>query len=223
MLLRWERDEDGWRELPARAWPAYQPTPEQLQVIEETIQRHHCRSPPLSSSSASKKDDDECTEWLFQAATSLVFYNLDPHRGFEQFEQSANNKGHVDSMVACGVILVEGMGVPAREDKGIQWLQKAVNLDSPQACYELGTLYYTGIDGVLEEDPPKAFELFLRASQHDHTGGLYMVADCLLEGEGTERNVGRAIPLLYRAAERGHRFARQRIRELLATYSSRPM
>ena len=219
MLLRWERDEEGWRELPARAWPAYQPNPTQLTEIEEKIRQHHCRS--ISSSSSSSSD---CTEWLFQAATSLVFYNLDPPKGLEQYEQLAH-QGHVDSMVACGIILVEGMGVsPAREEEGIQWLQKAVDLHhSPQACYELGTLYYTGVEGVLEEDPSRAFELFLQASQHDHTGGLYMVADCLLEGEGTTRNVRQAIPLLYRAAERGHRFARQRIRELLATYSSRPM
>jgi len=43
-----------------------------------------------------------------------------------------------------------------------------------------------------------------------------MLADCLIEGEGTEKDVARAVSLLYRAAERGHRYARQRIRELLA-------
>ena len=70
-------------------------------------------------------------------------------------------------------------------------------------------------DGVVEEDPEKAFGLFQRAAKSDHTAALYMVADCLVEGEGTERNIHKAVPLFYKAAERGHRYSRQRIRELL--------
>ena len=70
--------------------------------------------------------------------------------------------------------------------------------------------------GVEEEDPEKAFALFERAAKLDHTAALYMVADCLVEGEGTERSVAKAVPLFYKAAERGHRYSRQRIRELLA-------
>jgi hypothetical protein len=185
-----------------------------LKEIQAKISRDNCSLLDLKS--------DSCTELFFHAATALVFYNLDPQKGFEQYEALAK-RGHVDSMVACGVILVEGMGIPPKEKEGIQWLQKAVDLNSAQGCYEMGTLLYTGVDGVLDEDPEGAFELFQRAASQDHTAGLYMMADCLLEGEGTTRNVGRAIPLLYRAAERGHRFARQRIRELLASYSSRPM
>ena len=42
-----------------------------------------------------------------------------------------------------------------------------------------------------------------------------MTADCLVEGVGCKVDIERAIPLLYAAAEKGHRFARQRIRELL--------
>jgi TPR repeat protein len=132
-----------------------------------------------------------------------------------QYEQLAK-MGHVDSMVACGIILIEGLGVPPREREGLEWLQKAVEYDSAQALYELGTVYYTGIDGVVDEDVHKAFELFERAAEQDHTAAMYMVADCLVEGEGTEKSVARAIPLFYKAAERGHRFSRQRIRELLA-------
>lgn len=84
-----------------------------------------------------------------------------------------------------------------------------------QASYELGCVYYTGIDGIVDEDVDKAFELFEKAAKEDHTAALYMVADCLVEGEGTERDVSKAVPLFYKAAERGHRYSRQRIRELL--------
>jgi len=210
MLLRWERDEEGWRELPARAWPAYQPNPEQLKSIEAEAGKRKCFGKSV--------DSDLCTELLFNMATALVFYNIDAKRGFQQYEALAK-KGHVDSMVACGIVLVEGLGIPPDEKTGIEWLQKAVARNSAQGCYELGTVLYTGIDGIVEEDPEAAFEYFRRAAEQDHTGGMYMMADCLLEGEGTEKNVGRAVPLLYKAAERGHRYSRQKIRELLAQYS----
>jgi TPR repeat protein len=222
MLKRWEMDEEGWRDLPARAWPAYQPNPEQLKGILAEITINNC-----NVTAANNKEDLEeypdledetlklCTELLFDMATSFVFYNVNPPAGLAQYELLAKH-GHVDSMVACGVILVEGLGVAPREKEGLAWLEKAVEKGSAQAQYELGTVYYTGIDGVVEEDVEKAFVLFEKAAAQNHTAAIYMVADCLVEGEGTEKSVARAIPLFYKAAERGHRFSRQRIRELLA-------
>ena len=222
-LRRWERDEDGWRELPARAWPAVQPTEAEMdQNIFPAALAQGCYSSNHTNSMEGNKKKKEtslspsCQELLFQIATTLVFYNVDPEAGLAQFRELATKYGHVDSMVACGVVLVEGLGVKPRERQGLEWLQRAVAAGSSQACYELGTLYYTGVDGVLDEDAEKAFALFERAAAGmDHTAALYMMADCLSEGEGTERNLARAVPLFYAAAERGHRFARQRIRELL--------
>lgn len=221
MMQRWEQDEDGWRELPARAWPPYQPNVEQMQSILESITIHNCdlhatdQCGNLSQREKVPAYIQQCTDWLFQMATTLVFYNVDPQAGLQQFERLAQ-RGHVDSMVACGIILVEGLGVPPREEEGLAWLEKAVEHGSAQGYYELGTVYYTGIDDVVEEDVDKAFALFEKAASQDHTAAIYMVADCLVEGEGTEKSLGRAIPLFYKAAERGHRFSRQRIRELLA-------
>jgi hypothetical protein len=213
MLERWERDEDGWRELPARAWPAYQPNPEELEGLRAEATHHKCTS--SDSNNNSKNTGDVCQKLLFNIATALVFYNLDVEAGLRQFEQLAK-VGHVDSMVACGVILMDGLGVPAQEEKAIEWLKKAAALDSAQGCYELAVALFTGLEGVLEEDAEAAFELFKEAAKQDHTAAMFMMADCLVEGEGTEISVAQAVPLFYRAAERGHRYARQRIRELLA-------
>lgn len=206
MLLRWERDEDGWRNLPARAWPSYQPKPEELKTMQAEASNLGCDG---------KSANDLCTDLLFNIATTLVFYNVDPEKGFHYYQELAH-QGHVDSMVACGIMLVEGFGIEPEPEKGIEWLRQAILQKSAQACYELGTCLYTGIDGILEEDPEGAYALFQRAADQNHTGGLYMAADCLVEGEGTKQNVANAVPLFYRAAERGHRYSRQRIRELLA-------
>lgn len=230
MLKRWERDEEGWRELPARAWPAVQPKPEELKPIMAEIKLLGC----LDSKSKSTKDydgkgtrniarkmevqdeEDLCTQLLFDMATTLVFYSLDPEAGLNQYRRLATEHDHVDSMVACGIVLVEGLGVPPREEEGLSWLQRAADEGSAQGLYELGTLHYTGLDGVLDENPAKAFALFEQAAAQDHTAAMYMMADCLVEGDGTPRSVARAVPLFYKAAERGHRYSRQRIRELLA-------
>ena len=215
MLSRWQRDEDGWRELPARAWPAFQPNAEQLKLIRERIQQNRCRTTSSLKKDDDPHNDDICSKLLFNAATSMVFYQLDPKAGYQQYKELAE-QGHIDSMVALGVLLLEGMGIPPNEEEGIRWLKRAVELGSIQGYYELGTVLYCGIDGVLDEDPEGAFVLFEKAAKASHTAALYMMADCLVEGEGTEKDIAKAVPLFYQAAERGHRYARQRIRELLA-------
>ena len=247
MLNRWQQDEEGWRDLPSRAWPEYQPNPQQLDSIVAEIERLGCTEKILSekeSGDAELNDNgnnnrllirrktscsfSQCMKLLFDMASGMVFYQVNPGAGFALYESLAK-RGHTDAMVACGIVLVEGLGIPPREHEGFAWLEKAIeahdnNSNSAnkatassmaQACYELGCVYYTGIDGIVEEDPEKAFGLFERAAEQDHTAALYMVADCLVEGEGTERNVSTAVPLFYKAAERGHRYSRQRIRELL--------
>lgn len=214
MLRRWERDEEeNWRTLPARAWPAYQPNPEEVQRIQRRIllDQPSCTLTNISSTSSA------CQELLFQVATGLVFYNVDSEEGLRIFRALAN-AGNVDAMVACGIVLVEGFGGQISEEEGLDWLRKAVEHGSVQGYYELACLLYTGIDGVLEEDGKAAFALFQRAAAAKHPGGMYMCADCLLEGEDCPRDVGEALVLLYEAAERGHRYARQRVRELLKEY-----
>jgi hypothetical protein len=217
MLKRWKKDEDGWRELPARAWPAYQPDENQLKGIQIEVAKHNC-----ADESTVPNNNDFCKELMFNMATALVFCNLDTQTGFQQYEELAK-QGHVDSMVACGVVLVEGLGIAPREEEGVAWLKKAVERGgSAQAYYELGIVFYTGIDDVIEEDLEAAFRLFEKAAEHGHTAGMYMAADCLIEGEGTAKDVARAIPLLYRAAEKGHRYSRQRVREFLSSKVYQP-
>ncbi len=236
LLDRWQKDEEGWRNLPSRAWPEYQPNQEQLDGIVAEVERLGCsqrvleekenpsRFSWLGMGRKSSCSLDQCKKLLFDMASGLVFYQVDPAAGFALYEALAK-RGHTDAMVACGIVLIEGLGIPPREHEGLAWLEKAVaahdqsNAETAasmaQASYELGCVYYTGIDGIVEEDAEKAFELFEKAADQDHTAALYMVADCLVEGDGTERNVSKAVPLFYKAAERGHRYSRQRIRELL--------
>ena len=101
-----------------------------------------------------------------------------------------------------------------QEAEGLEYLRSSVDLGSAQGHYELGTALYTGLEGILDEDEAEAFAHFEAAAEQGHLGGCFMVADCLLSGTGCGVDVQRAIPLLFTAAEGGHRFARQKLREL---------
>jgi TPR repeat protein len=201
---RWTKDEDGWRKLPPRSWPAYQPPAEKIPSLEvDLLQCPKNAGAPLSQ---------DCAKAHFDYATALVFASVDPPRGLERYTELAEG-GNVDGMVAAGVTLVEGNGVPTDEEAGIRWLRKASDLDCAQAHYELGTMLYLG--EAVEEDEEGAVALFKRAAAKQHAAGMFMLGDCMLEGEGCQREPGRAVPLLYAAAEMGHRGARQHIRQLL--------
>ena len=248
IVRRWERDEEdsSWRDLPARAWPPVQPEPSHLPRLQ-ALQHAACRAAVVEKKQiqqrsaveggegGTEKEDEvvadpgvvveaknDCQTYTFQIATTLLFYGVDPDRGFQLFQRLADTEGHVDSMVACGCVLVEGLGgIPIDEPQGIAYLERAAAQGSSQAYYELGTIYYVGLEGVVEENEETAFALFEQAAAaaggDPHPAAMYMMADCLATGVGTPQDIPRAVPLFYQAAERGHRFARQRIRELLAS------
>ena len=218
-LARWERDEEeNWRFLPPRAWPAYQPKVKEIPAITSVLRKNEC----LTDHVVETPDEciavcksKECSRAAFQLATALLFNDLDCARGLRIFKRLAT-RGDVDGMVATGVVLVEGLGVSPQPEEGVLWLRRACEMDSPQACYEMGVVYYNGVSGVVAEDEAEAFRFFEKAATQGHAAGCFMTADCLLNGVGTHVDVARAVPLLYAAAENGHRYARQQIRELLA-------
>mmetsp|Transcript_10286 Transcript_10286/g.13500 ORF Transcript_10286/g.13500 Transcript_10286/m.13500 type:complete len:270 (-) Transcript_10286:128-937(-) len=210
MRARWDRDElENFRKLPARAWPEYQPEVADVPKINSELASNGC-----TDGGEIKVCEKECTEEVFNLATALVFNNMDSQKGLDLFLALARS-GHINGMVAAGVVLVEGLGVAPDEKQAITWLEKACSAGSAQGCFELATAFYNGIEGVLEEDERKSFELFEKAANQGHLSGKFMTADCLLEGIGTRINIKHAIPLLAEAAEHGHRYARQRMRELL--------
>lgn len=76
---------------------------------------------------------------------------------------------------------------------------------------------YVGLEGSLESNEPESLKHFEMAAKKGHVGGMFMVADSLLERmpELDKSEVHKCVELMYSSAESGHRFARQKIRELL--------
>jgi len=207
---KWLRDEaDGWRKLPPRAWPEYQPKAEEVPALRSNLEAQRC--PPAGT----KGMTVECVKATFDLASGLVFAMVDQPVGVVAYQGLAS-AGDVDSMVAIGVCLTEGLGVDRDESQGLNWLRRASSLGNAQGHFEYGQILFMGACGV-DEDEPAGFALFKKAADLEHVSGMFMVADCLLEGVGCGSNadVGTAVPLLLAAAEKGHRGARQHLRQLL--------
>jgi hypothetical protein len=215
---QWEDDEEGFRKLPARAWPPFQPDSDKLEGLQMLFEE------------CTAQGEDNCDQKAFDLATCYVFNNLDPNKGLALYKQLADREmGHPDATVAAGVVLVEGLGVPIDEQAGLKYLQKEAAMRTPQGSYELGTLYYTGVlnDGDDGGDA-RAFRYFQKSASSGHIGGMYMVAEMILNDEtpeaaapataaaAAEDGVKQAVELFARAAEQGHRSARQRMREFFS-------
>eukprot|EP00606_Chrysophyceae_sp_TOSAG23-5_P000127 GSChrysophyteH2.ASY1.ANO1.1600.1 assembled CDS len=227
MLKRWEDDEDGFRKLPPRAWPAYQPDAEELPTLRQR-QATACK-PTVGTPAASNSSSTACETATFDLASCLVFNSLDPMEAL-QIYRSLADKGHADAEVAVGVLLTEGLAGEGAVDEaeGVRRLKDAAGKGHAQGCYELGTAVYTGVATASSssnsnttnscsesESDAEAFLLFEAAAAQAHTGGLFMAGEMLLEGEGVSRDLPRGVRLLHAAAEQGHRFGRQRVRRLL--------
>eukprot|EP00930_Biecheleria_cincta_P016964 TRINITY_DN1361_c0_g2_i1.p1 TRINITY_DN1361_c0_g2~~TRINITY_DN1361_c0_g2_i1.p1 ORF type:complete len:313 (+),score=71.58 TRINITY_DN1361_c0_g2_i1:26-964(+) len=206
MRTRWTKEEEGWFKLPPRAWPEVQPKAEEVDALRAKLETERCPSPGYEMSPS-------CAKLTFDLASALVFAAVDPPQGLDVY-RSLGKSGNLEGMVASAVVLIEGLGVKQDYKEALQWLHKAADADSAQALYELASLLYTGGAG-LAEDEPEALRLWRRAAAQQHRDAMFMVADCLLEGIGCEPDLAAAVPLLHAAAMKGHRGARQHLRQLL--------
>lgn len=200
LKAQWEKDEDCFSALPSRAWPPQQPDADEQSDLETKF----------IACERDGKDTEACDDITFKLATCLVFNNIDSERGLQLYKLLAS-KGHIDGTVAAGVVLLEGLGVPYDEAAGINLLSKKNSITSPQGAYEYATAIYTGIIDV--NDPNReAFKLFRYCAEQQHTGGLFMTAEMIYTDEASG-DIKEAVQLYAAAAERGHRMARQRMRE----------
>ncbi|EOD04503.1 hypothetical protein EMIHUDRAFT_453837 [Emiliania huxleyi CCMP1516] len=98
--------------------------------------------------------------------------------------------------------------------EGVSLLQEVAAAGHAQALYEVGVLHYLGsVPQLLAEDYGRAYACFEAAAAQQHMSANFMQAELLIEGMGVESDVAAAVPLLVAAAERGHRMARQYLRD----------
>ena len=94
-------------------------------------------------------------------------------------------------------------GLPVDYALALEFYQSAADKGNRQAMYYLGDAYRTGVEGILDKDPQKAFELYSLSDSLGSAVGTYYVARSYMEGCGVAIDTAAAIPYLYEAAASG--------------------
>jgi len=115
---------------------------------------------------------------------------------FELYSK-AGELGSIDGMINTATMLIEGTGVNANLAAGLSTLEKAAELGSGLALYNLGVISMRGEN----QDPTKAVELFENAARFGEVRGFRAAAALLDEGSasaGFQADPSKAASLLLR-------------------------
>ncbi len=136
-------------------------------------------------------DRSASEEWYRQA-----------YRGFLQIEQDmADDKLYY----RLGSMNLSGTGTEVNLSKAKMYLEKAAELDNPDALYGLGKLYLRkDFDGY---DPVKAAEYLEKAAKQEHSYAQYLLGKLLLRGEDIPQDIDTAIHWLEKSAEQDNQYA----------------
>ena len=91
----------------------------------------------------------------------------------------------------------------------IPWMKAAVQ-GKADAQYIMGNVYASGVPNLdVKKDAKAAFAWYLKAARQNHVKAQYEVAAAYIIGDGIPRNLGSARIWLKRAADGGHKDARE--------------
>lgn len=121
----------------------------------------------------------------------------DPVLAFDHFRKAAE-KGDAPAMVAVGSRLLNGVSVKRDEVKGTEWLKKAIDNKEYSAYLALGDFQEN-----TKEDLKAALSSYTLGAEAGQPDCMVRAAAFHLEGKGTEKNSGRAVDLLEKAAKAG--------------------
>jgi TPR repeat protein len=124
--------------------------------------------------------------------------------------QDAARDGHIQAQVLLGNVY---MGCIGDHDDGhvhaIQCYESAASgpAPHPDALFNLAKIHFDGVPGHVEEDIPKALDLFRRASDLNDSASMFFLGHVYRVGEpraSLHADMDRALLLLDKAVELGH-------------------
>lgn len=121
----------------------------------------------------------------------------DPELAFQHFLKAAE-KGDAAAMVAVGSRLLNSDTIKRDEAKGIDWLNKAIKAKEYSAHLALGDYQEN-----TKKDLKAALSSYTLGAEAGQTDCMVRAAAFHLEGKGTEKNAGRGVELLEKAAKAG--------------------
>jgi len=154
-------------------------------------------------------DNPEALRWLGKAAEgghayaqALFGWYYDRHANMPAaihwYRRSAeqNWPGSQCNLALC---YLNGWGVEVDEERGLEWMRKAVDQDHLYALYKLSELYASGV-GEPRSLNERPFELLLRCAKRGYQEAFQPLSFRYQHGLGTERDLVRAAEWYYRAS-----------------------
>ena len=118
-----------------------------------------------------------------------------------RFCQIAADAGYARGQYILGIFYQEGIGgTPADIEQALYWFHKAAKQNYPHAQCRLGILY-SDADYGIEKDPETAVKWFQLAAAQNDIAARSRLADCLVNGEGIEKNIDEAVRILRELAQ----------------------
>ena len=146
--------------------------------------------------------------------------------------QLGRDDGHLDKDLAMLRRAAEGGFAPAQEALGrwlrerkqwaesTRWYRRAAEQGSPSARYGLGLAYFRG-RGV-PRDRVRAFALMVQSARSGYVIAEYGVGLSYHDGRGTKRDATKARRWIQRAADKGLKAAREKLRSLSTASTNGP-
>jgi TPR repeat protein len=157
--------------------------------------------------SKSKKQQQQSAD--DSAPRKLTDYEI----GVDWLRQAARGD-NAKAMCYLGNLLLNGSGsekseaIPDDAFEALLWYERASKLvpPSPDALFNLGTLYFDGREGLVTPDLIKSFSYFQRAADLNDISSQFWVGHCYLSGEGGVSRPDPVLALKYLklAADGGH-------------------
>jgi len=130
-------------------------------------------------------------------------YGIDKPRNFKMAIKWLNKsalKDDGDAFYYLYICYSQGWGVQEDKQQALNYLERAVEKDIPNAWIEMGNHYFFG-DLSLKADDKEAFLLWQKAAKKGHPVGQYKVGLCYKYGIGVEPDEIEAIGWLLKSAK----------------------
>lgn len=108
-------------------------------------------------------------------------------------------QGNAEAMNGLGMIYLKGIGVPANEFSGKEWLEKSANAGYANAWYNLGLLY-------TDKEPTKALLYFEKAATSGYLTAYAAWGRMLMKGEGIPQDYTLAFSIFKQGADKGNAY-----------------
>ncbi len=136
-----------------------------------------------------KNKNREYLKELQERLNALLSENLIP--AIKEIEERVQQKD-MEAIISLAMLNIFKVA-PGVDDfnKGINLLNQAKTLGSIEPHFQMGTIYYEGIND--QHNYIKAFKNFEYAATRDHVTAQYYLAACYLHGKGVKYNDAQAV------------------------------